>query len=463
MISTYRRPLWLGYAQAGGAADVKFEELKGRLLLLGRHANEIAALFAYASHEAGLRPMILDIDGHLSSLVSGYFAHYELQDVLYDLYRLNDEDERRHGELIASAYTAALDLTTEEEAILNGAMQQLALQDNMASPPVVYDALSGVEGFRGFYVDKLKGRIGTLRSLDAADSISLRQILAHDDGVIIDLSGSGHPRAAELGAALFTAKLVSLLRSPTRSGKKPDFFLLTDAHHVFKELPRVQHGSRLLTSLLEAPTTSVLASDQVQALDSHVLTAFPTKILSADAWNQTEKDKRRFDKGGNLNISRGDRPGQPATAPVLPNSFVIHNGFYGTSQPFVARPFQVRVSSRWETGRSKGQSSSEDGSHPGDEAGDRPASETGGGGGDSKDEITRRVLEQVRAYDSATIPSLIAYLSSEFPWEVVQKAVDDLEKSGDIELHPKQQRSGRTMLGASLTPQGEELLRRLSE
>src|SRR5690242_16814022 len=191
MISTYRRPLWLGYSQSGGAAEVRFDELKGRMLLLGRHANEIAALFAYASHESGLKPIILDIDGHLSSQVSGYFAHYELQDVLYDLYRLNEEDERRHGELIASAYTAALDLTTEEEAILNGAMQQLALQDNMASPPVVYDALSGVEGFRGFYVDKLKGRIGTLKSLDAADSVSLKQIFAHNDGVIIDLSRSG--------------------------------------------------------------------------------------------------------------------------------------------------------------------------------------------------------------------------------------------------------------------------------
>ena len=102
--------------------------------------------------------------------MAGYFAAYRLPDLLYDLYKLDETAPRAHGELISSAYTAALDLSFEEEAILDAAMQRLAARTTWRAHPAVYDALSGVEGFRGFYVDKLKGRVGTLRSLDAADS-----------------------------------------------------------------------------------------------------------------------------------------------------------------------------------------------------------------------------------------------------------------------------------------------------
>jgi hypothetical protein len=199
MISTYVKSVWLGYSQIGGAANLRIDELGGRLLILGGRANEMASLLAYASSEAGCKPLILDMDGHISSKVSGYLSAFRLADILYDLYRMDESGPRAHGELLSSAYTAALDLTFEEEAILDAAMQNLAAQDNMASPPVVYDALSGTEGFRGFYVDKLKGRIGTLKSLDAADSSSLDQLLSRPEGAIVDLSGSGMPRAAELG------------------------------------------------------------------------------------------------------------------------------------------------------------------------------------------------------------------------------------------------------------------------
>jgi hypothetical protein len=433
MISTFLRPVWLGYSQTGGTASLRMDELGGKLLLLGGRANEMAALLAYASREAGFRPLILDTDGRLFSQVSGYFAPHRLSDVLYDLYRMDEKRPRAHGELLSSAYTAALDLTFEEEAILDAAMQRLAVEDNMASPPVVYDALSGVEGFRGFYVDKLKGRIGTLKSLDAADSVSVRQLLAGGEGSIVDLSSSVMPRAAELGAALLIAKLIITIASASQD--RPTFILLNGAHRVFKGLYRTQHGNRLLTAMLSAPFTSVFASDQSQALSPQLAEACPTKILSADAWNQLEREKRRWSYGATGSPNRGGRqlPLAPPVPPaVLPNSFVLQHGFYGSSQPFVARPFEAKAS-----GRKEG----DDGAELQQTGEEPPAEEV-----DADPALTKRILQEVRGYDSPSMMSLVSFLSAEFPKDAIQKAIDSLEKGGFVKLAPKEQKSGRTML-----------------
>jgi hypothetical protein len=447
MISTFLRSVWLGYSQTGGAANLRIDELNGRLLLLGGRADEMAALLAYASHEEGFKPLILDVDGYVSSKVSGYFHNYRLADVLYDLYRMDESGPRAHGELISSAYTAALDLTFEEEAILDAAMQNLAAQEDMASPPAVYDALSGVEGFRGFYVDKLKGRIGTLKSLDAADSAPMREVLSHPEGTLVDLSASGMPRAAELGAALFIAKLLSTSGS-TPPNERPAFVLVNGVHRIFRALPKTLHGNRLLTAMLESPLTSVFASDQAQAISLLIVDACPTKILSADAWNQLEKERRRY-SSSNFPAYRGDKPASPAPPPVLPNSFVLQHGFYGSSQPFVPRPFEPKASPRL---------AAVEEAPPGPTDAEAPPPTDG----DVDPALTKRILQEVKAYDLPSIPSLVSYLSAEFPKEAVQKAIDGLEKGGFVKLSPKEQKSGRAILSLELTDKGAELLGRLA-
>jgi len=441
MISTYLKPVWLGYSQTGGAANLRIDELGGRLLLLGGHADEMAALLAFASREAGFNPIVLDLDGRLSSRVSGYFSAYRLADILYDIYRLEEGCPRAHAELLASAYTAALDLTFEEEAIMDAALQKLASEDSMASPPAVYDALTGVEGFRGFYVDKLKGRIGTLKSIDAADSASVGQVLNHPEGAIIDLSGLGMPRASELGAVLFIAKLLAKVASKP-SIDMPAFVLVNGAHRVFKGLPRTQHGSRLLTAMLESRLTSVFASDQAQALSPLVGEACPTRIISADMWNLLEKGRRS-------SPGRWDKPSPPTVPPVLPNSFVLVHGFYGSLQPFLPRPFEQKASQIMLT-RSDAASTTETGAES------PPKDVT------PEDALTKRILQELKVNDSPSMPSIVGYLSSEFPKEEVQTALDRLEKDGFVRLAPKEQKSGRTMLAIELTPKGVELLGRLA-
>lgn len=442
MISTFRKSVRLGYNQTGGAIDLRLDEFGGRLLVLGGKANEMASLFAYAAHEAGLRPLVLDLDGGLAPRISGYFASYLLSDVLYDLYRIDETAPREHAELISSAYTAALDLTFEEEAILDAAMQKLASQDYMASPPVVYDALSGVEGFRGFYVDKLKGRIGTLKWLDAADSVSASHVLGEPGGAFVNLS-SGMPRSAELGAALFVAKLVSA--AGLKGAEVPiDFVLVSGVHRLFRPLPKSLHGNRLLTAVLGSGVPCVLVSDQGQALSSLVTAACPTKILSADAWFASELEKRHGSPATSPSL-RGDRPSKPPPIPVLSNSYVLLHGTHGSTRPFITRPFEARSAP----------GSSNDGiATPGE--GDKPVEFEG------DPALVKRVLQETGGFESPSIPSLVSYLSAEFRPEDTQKAIDDLEKRGFLRLSPKEQRSGRTILCLALTPEGLALLGRLA-
>jgi DNA-binding MarR family transcriptional regulator len=60
------------------------------------------------------------------------------------------------------------------------------------------------------------------------------------------------------------------------------------------------------------------------------------------------------------------------------------------------------------------------------------------------------------------MPSLVSYLSGEFPKDAVHKTIDGLEKGGFVKLSPKQQKSGRTILSLELTEKGIELLGRLA-
>ena len=87
--------LWLGYGQAGGRTSLRHDELGGRLLLLGQKANELAALVAYACREAGLQVLIVDADGSLTEMVSGYFKPYDFTHVLYDVCQLEERSVAR--------------------------------------------------------------------------------------------------------------------------------------------------------------------------------------------------------------------------------------------------------------------------------------------------------------------------------------------------------------------------------
>ncbi len=91
--------LWLGYAPTGGRVSLRHVEMRQRLLVTGRRADEMAALLAYAGREAGLRTIVLDLDGNISDRVSGYCESYDYTCFLYDAFQIEEDEATRHSQL----------------------------------------------------------------------------------------------------------------------------------------------------------------------------------------------------------------------------------------------------------------------------------------------------------------------------------------------------------------------------
>ncbi len=412
--------LWLGYAPTGGRVSLRHDDMRKRLLVGGHRADELASLITYSAREADLRTLVLDTDGHLSKTVSGYLEHYDYTCFLHDAFQIEEDDATRHGQLIASAYTCAMGLSSEEESIITVGLQRLALEDNTASPAVLFNSLDAVEGFRGFYVDKLKGRISGLKFLNAAENGSLRSTLPLG-GSIINFGSALYPQAMEVAAAVFLAKLLVMLPH-AKTG--PDLIIVSGAHRIFRALPKVQHAERLLTELLDSPGTFVLASDHLQGVSPAVQEAFPNKILSSDVWNEGIEERWK----GNTR------------EPVLPNAFVLADGHFGHQRTFIARTFEPKYSEP-----RKGPAAMDEAKAP-------------------DDELTAVILEDINRYEAPTRASLIGFLSGEYGNDVVEAELDRLFAQEIIALESYAPKSGAPpMLVYVLTEKGKRALEAMSQ
>jgi hypothetical protein len=401
---------WLGYALDRSRGRVGIIGLGDRVLLLGRQSANLATLFAYASAESGLSLAILDVDGSVSPEVHGYFRIFDYRSMLYEAFHLEGEDAT-HGQLVAAAYTAALDLTSEEEAILGAALQKLSEQNDLATPSSLFDALGGVEGFRGFYVDKLKGRIGALKLLESTRVESFDQLM--EGKTMVSFGSAPYPQASELAASLFIAKILHLL-SVTET--RPDCLLITGAHRLFRNLVRLQHSGRLTTQLLEAPIPLVLASSIPALLNDRLVKSMAVRIYTSEAWNAL-KDWRQ--------------------APVLANSYTICDDRSGASLGFVPRYITPKRSTM------------------------RLSLPTGLGR--ANPQLTRTILEEIIRYDLANRQSVVSYLAATFLAVDVGSEIDRLHSEGYLILEPKQDGSGPRILAFTVTQSGRRLLEELAK
>ena len=398
---------WLGYALDRSRGRLGVAELGDRVLLLGRQAGALATLFGYAAAEAGLRLTVLDLDGSVSTGAQGRLKTLDYHALLYEAFHIEGEGAM-HGQLVASAYAAALDLTSEEEAILSAALQKLSEQNDLASPSALYDAVGAIDGFRGFYVDKLKGRIGGLRHLDATRVEEFGEVMR--GGVLVTFASAPYPQAAELAAGLHVAKVLHLLLD---SDVRPDVLMITGAHRLFGELARFQHSGRLMVHLLEAPLPLVLASPLPALLNDRLVESMPVRVYSSEAWN----------------ARRGS--GQ---APSLACSFTVCDDRAGVSSAFVPRFIRYREPS----------------------PGLAPPPRT-----NATPELTKTILEEVSRYDSANRQSVVSYLSSQFLAADIGAEVDRLHSEGYLLLEPKQDGSGPKILAYTVTESGRRLLQGL--
>lgn len=414
--------LWLGYGPTGGRVSLRHVELRQRLLVMGRRADEMAALIVYAAREAGLRTLVLDLDGTISDRVSGYLESYDYSCFLYDAFQLEEEDGVRHGQLLAAAYTSVLDLSSEEESIMMAALHRLAQADVRASPKPLCDAIGGVEGFRGFYVEKLQGRIGSLKFLESAENGSVRSLMSLG-GSLVSFRSASYPQAMEVAAAAFVAKLLAMMPG---ARTRPDLVVLNCAHRVFKSSPRVEHANRFITELLAAATTFVLVSDERQFLSPQVQDSFPFKIVSSDAWNDGVEERW---KGS-------------SREPVLPNAYVMADGHFGHHRTVIARGYEIKI----------GELRKGPGVVPEDEQPDET--------------LTLVILNDIKEYEAPTRASIIEFLSGEYGKEAVERELDRLHFGGQIALQDGEEeeggRGGPPMLVYRLTSSGATLLEALS-
>jgi hypothetical protein len=239
----------------------------------------------------------------------------------------------------------------------------------------------------------------------------VRKILAKS--AVLNFKGAGSPEASETAAALFIVKLIALLDEGEAAA--PDVIILTEANRLFKARPVFRKSQRFLTSFVALPSPKILASDIPYGLDEDFLDTCPIKILSSGVWNENSK--------GLL---------------LTPNMFMFQNHPFGYAEAFIPRSFEP-------SGHGPKPDAPTDAHKP-------PQDD---------DQLARRVMEEIGTYQSVTRSSLIAFLSSEFPRDVLERVFDRLQRDGLVTSTPQAAKagSGRTMHLLSLTDRGRTMLR----
>jgi hypothetical protein len=399
--------LWMGYTDDKGRATLDLGNPGSKILLLGSRAADLARVTALSAKEAGASPAVFDLDGSVARSLSGYLDTYDYRSFLYDSFRL-EEPEAWHSQMAAAAYAQALDLSSEEEAILNAAMQLVASDSTLLSPISLHDVMGKVEGFRGFYVDKLNGKIGALSLFDAADDVNFGRLMAGD--LIIDFHLAPYPLAAELATALFLAKMLAIAHS---KGQSSGFLLLTEAHRIFRASPRPAHSNRLLSHLLEWPATIAMSTEQPHSLSPLMLQSCSVRVYSSDAWHSQPRHGRS----------------------VLSGTFVLHDRRSERRQSFVPRRVLAKTAD-YVQARS---------------------------GRYITTKLAEAVLDVVERFPLSTPESIAQYVAPDFLTADVNATLANLERQGCIILEPKDSGSGPRVFAYTLADKGRKLLKELRE
>jgi len=392
--------IWLGYKRLGDRFAVRPPVLTGGVAALGEGANNLASLLAYASNEAGLKTVMLDLDGQASNRISGYMPSYGLQDFSYDS-MLMDVNPSYHAQLLASAYACAMDLAMEQETTVNMVAQSIANESGVASPSALGDMLGNEDEERGRPSAKLGARFHALRQLnDVGEAGMVKRIL--EKSAVVGFENHGSPEASEVACALFIAKLLAL----TAAGEAgPDVVILTKANALFRTRPIFRQSQRLLATFVGAPFGKVVCSESVYALDQGFAKTSYSRILSSALWNEEAE--------GVL---------------LTPNMFMFVNGAFGLSETFIPREFEFR-------------------SAKSSEASENPDSSADG-----------EVLEAIASSTNATRESISAYLAPELGHDTVTRAIDRLQAKGAIVIVTKSMKGAAPIHVLTITTAGRKIL-----
>ena len=404
------RSVRLGYRSTAGRFELNQEDIRRGITILGQGAADLAALVAYACNEAGLRTLVLDIGGVVSGKLSGYIDSYELPHFLYDALRIDEDGTSAsvHGQLAASAYSCALDLSFEQEGIINSAMQIIASERGVASPAAVADLMvEKNDKFRGRPADRLISRLASLSSLNMVGDAGAMGALLHRSAVL-SFAGAGQPEAVETAAALVLAKLLATLEAGAAG--RPDVVIIPQAGRLFRVRPVFRRTERLLASFVASPIPKVLATETAYGLDEHFEETGFVRIHSSAVWNGS---------------ARRDEV-------LLPNMFMVRNHPYGHDIAFIPREFEPK------SGPPKGTEPVQ------------PEAETA--------DLISQMLLDIDSYEAPTRQSVVAFLSQAYDQGLVERTLDKLQGEGYVEVVQKDLKSGRPMSVLALTEKGKSLL-----
>jgi hypothetical protein len=412
MISeTSGRAVRLGYRSTAGRFELSPEDLRRGVSILGQGADDLATLMAYACDEAGVKTLVLDLGGRVSGKLSGYIDSYELPHFLYDALRIDEEGTVAsvHGQLAASAYSCALDLSFEQEGIINAAMQILAAERGVASPAAVSDLMvEKNDRFRGRPADRLISRLASLSSLNMVGEAGAVAAMLKDSAVL-SFASAGQPEAVETAAALVIAKLLAVLEGGA-SGSRPDVVIIPQAGRLFRVRPVFRRTERLLTSFVSSPVAKVLASESTYGLDEHFEETGFVKIHSSAVWNGSARREEV----------------------LLPNMFMVRNHPYGHDVSFIPREFEPK-------------------------SGPPKTAEPAPPGAETADLISQMLLD-IDSYEAPTRQSVVAFLSQAYDQGLVERTLDKLQGEGYVAVVQKDMKSGRPMSVLALTEKGKSLL-----
>ena len=366
---------WIGYRIMGGRLELGEGSLRNSIAILGKGAQEVAAAFVHSLLESSVRVGVVDIGGGLSSVMSGYVESFDASYVMHDSMLLG-ENGQLHARLLASAYSTVLNLPSEQEDLLNAALQESALEEGEASPMGIVPMIGVVEGFKGPEKVELSGRVASLRFIESTgEQGAVKKLLS--SSFLVDFSGAKTGELAEASAAIFLAKLLSLADPSVW----PDVLVVTGAERLFRSFRVPRHSSYLRTCVVGAGLGVVFAADSGHALDQLLVEGSPLRLYSGEMWNEMKGDPR-----------------------ALPNMFVIQNFANDSVEAFVPREFEPKAKQGKE----------------------------GGAQASAGEEVERRILELVASSEAATRTSVVSVLSPEFPAGAVAGEVDRLQRDGCI-------------------------------
>jgi hypothetical protein len=391
--------LWLGHRPSGERLELRAEELREGLLILGAGA-ELEAGLVLAAQEAGLRLLALDLEGSLYARSEGAIERLEAQQVLYDVQKVEPED-REHGRLLSAAYASCLLLTTAQEALLDSLVELALPQAPVLSPAALADMLSDQEGFAA---QELRARLSCLGALNVLSIMPLRELL--NRSCVLDLSSLRPLEARCVAAWLIIAKLLSL----GQEGKSPlpDLLLLNGSHAVFPAATARPHrGDRLIVAAQALGIGKAFSTRLWFLVDQCLAQLCRFRLYSAHAWNRLNPDK----------------------GPILPTEALLLDALYARKEVFVPREPRPAP----------------------------PAARPSATGKEGSEELLLLLLRELAAKGSVTRAGLISYFSAKYGREECEAAVEELCRRGLASLQVKEVAKGVRVL--MLVPTQRGLLR----